>query len=81
MNTPTKRPALCLKVEGTVGSDIEDCMREACALAARLGLAYVCFDANDIKYTCYDFGKVLRFTKDRKGGDTWTTETGWVNGL
>jgi hypothetical protein len=39
----------------------------------------VTFSANGSEYTCYDFGKVLRF---KQHGIThaavWTEETGWV---
>jgi hypothetical protein len=75
-----KRPSLCLTVQGTVGSDIEDCMKEACVLAARLGIAYVCFNGNGMEYTCYDYGRVLRFDPLRPGPPaSWTGATGWSN--
>lgn len=53
-------------------------MRDACRLAAQLGLAHVEFDGNGEHYACYPDGTAQRFSDSANGRDWWNGSA-WVH--
>ncbi len=67
---------LCLEIRPTCGANLNDCMKDACELAAKLGLHHVGFEFNGENIACYGDGTAQRVSgptgREMWDGFKWT---------
>lgn len=64
-------PCFELELRPVMGSTINECVRNACQIAARIGLHSVTFSNGSDSYACFPDGRALHHRRDGSASRYW----------